>query len=202
LNNLTVEQKVVKYQLAEDKKLKDDLFVSIVDDLQGVIRGVANKWENSLPMDKDDIKSELVIVLFDVLDDFDENNGSKVSTLCNTYFTNRLRVIYNKFNTQKRSNVHGDDYSMEMVNESNDIELGAELAETLSFTVNDYREVELKCFLEELDLDRKEMVICNLLVKGYTNKSEIARKLDVTPAGISYLIGKIKGKMSLRLSIA
>jgi RNA polymerase sigma factor (sigma-70 family) len=202
LNNLTVEQKVVKYQLTNDKEIKDDLFVEIVDDLQGVIRGVANKWENSLPIDKEDIKSELVIVLFDVLDDFDENNGSKVRTLCNTYFTNRLRVIYNKFNTQKRSNVHGDDYSMEMVNESNDIELGQELAETLSFTVDDYREVELKCFLEELDLASNEMIVCNLLVKGYTNKSEIARQIDLTPAGVHYLIHKIKEKMSLRLSIA
>lgn len=190
------------YQEAVGKVERDELFEEIFTDLKGVVKGVARKWDNSLPMDRDDIESELVIVLFRVLEDFNIEDGNKVSTLCNTYFTNKLNNIYNKFNTQKRSNKHGDDYSMEMVMDSNDIELGAELAESLSFTVDDYREAELMCFLDELGLEVKERTVCELFANGFTNKSEIARQIGISPAGLSYMIKRIKEKMKTNIVFA
>lgn len=197
---MSVEQKALKYKITENKIERDKLFIEISDDLQGVIKGIATKWVNSLPVDQADIENELLIVLLQVLEDYDSSRDAKLRTVCNTYFTNKLNNLYNKFKAEKRCNIHGHDYSMERLKQSNDRELKQEFAQSISFTVDNYEEAEMKVLLNELELREKERSICNMLVEGFTNKSEIARRIGITPAGVHYLIDQVRGKIKLAIA--
>lgn len=194
--NLSTEEVVAKYQGATGYD-KEDLLTEVFARVEGMVTKMSNNYKNIPNVDLEDKQSILKYRLLKIAEEFDITLGNKVTTVCNTYFTQELDKLYKRQTRQKR---HDDDIVTRSYDElveiaPKDKKVQADLIRVLS--VEDYKDADFYDMIDTIGLTENENLTCRYTVEGLT-KSEIARAIGVTPAQIKNYLNNIGKKMVLQ----
>lgn len=183
MKNLTNEQLVAMWQESED----DDVLEQIINNMQGIIWQKINNYGNIPNLDKEDIQSELVIKMVDVMRSFDATKGVKFTTYCSACLEQHLNRLFRKMTSKKRYDPTKIINSLEdtMENHLRDrVDENGDL--WLSGVCKGYEEVVFRDTFQKCGLTDREKIVVALMADGYL-LSEIAKILGITPAGVTWI---------------
>lgn len=200
IDNLTNEELVDLYQREQDELKINAILDLMIDRIGGFINSFCRNYENIPHLNFEDLRSILLIELLSVLENFKINKGIKLTTVCRSYFTQRLNREYRDQTTQKRYDPQRPVYSLEgTLDFHGEDKIGIGKIGALNFTAicEEYEQVDLIDLLCRLDLTKNEILTCLMITQG-ESKSEIARRLKVSPTTINNYLKNVKKKWCIK----
>lgn len=173
----------------------EDYLAELIARNKGLINILVSSYVSSIPnAEHEDLVSESYIPMLRAIDDYDEAQGFSFSTLLKAYVRQHLNRLYNEATRQKRF-TGSTPVSYESLVEINK-EGGSELESSFTVELEDISTVEFMDLLRSLELNEKEQVAVNVLMRGGT-KGEVAKALSCTPATANYYFKSIRKKFIL-----
>lgn len=186
----TTEQLINEYHAGS----KDMVIAYVYETSYTQFKSIADKF---FGVDEATKESVILEQIWKALENYKLDTGAKLTTLICTYITNELRHITQKDKTQKRilnqcthtqlfSDYFGDD------------EKGSEdknncMGQTNTF---DFDEVELKYYIESLDLNDNQRKFCTALMEGCKpTKSAVAAEIGISRAGANVVVKALQEKL-------
>lgn len=174
LNEKNNEELAILFQRGREEEVFNELFFRN----RGLIKSMAKQYVEG--MEYEDKEAELNMEFYKAVQDY--NGKGKFSTLFVNYAKNRfnnLRVYVDR----EKNKAEKDKVYMDID------DLG------LTF-IDGYGDVEFEHYLRQLGLTENQLDVCILIMEGKT-KSDIANKLDISVAGVSYRLNVVKEKIKL-----
>lgn len=159
--------------------------------------GLLNRWAvsyaDTIPnVETEDLVSEAYFPFIQAVKDFKPNRGCNFASFLKVYVHQHFNRIYNHETRKKRFiGIIPDSYEG-LLAKAEEEGYGS-LGNAFTVECTDYSSVELKEFIDSLDLNDRESVVVNVLLCGGT-KGEIAKTLNITPATTTYYLRKIRDK--------
>lgn len=170
----------------------EEYLAELISQNTGLINILVSSYLSSIPNSElEDLVSESYIPMLKAIEDFDEKQGFRFSTLLKAYVRQHLNRLYNEA-TRKKRFTGSTPVSYESLVEINK-EGGSELDSSFTVELEDISSVEFMDLLRSLNLNDKEQVAVNVLMAGGT-KGEVAKALKCTPATANYYFKSIRKK--------
>lgn len=195
LKTLSTEDLVVMFQNEVHNSLnQNDILAEIMVRMDKVINLLARQYSNIPNSDNEDRVSLMYATMPKCLKDFDINKGYKFKTLTDKYFKQALATLHRDMTREKRfgEGVYCD--SLEEMQETKRDKVDDDSELNFGTTLSDFDRVEVLDLLDRLDLKEKEFKMCVGFIDGKT-QTEIAKEMDMSSAGISWLRGTVKKKL-------
>lgn len=170
----------------------EEYLAELITQNTGLINILVSSYLSSIPNSElEDLVSESYIPMLKAIEDFDEKQGFRFSTLLKAYVRQHLNRLYNEA-TRKKRFTGSTPVSYESLVEINK-EGGSELDSSFTVELEDISSIEFMDLLRSLNLNEKEQVAVNVLMAGGT-KGEVAKALKCTPATANYYFKSIRKK--------
>lgn len=196
MNNL--QQLINNYRITDNEFERQESMAQIIAECEQTMTYFGMQYSN-LPIDREDIRAELLIVLVKCVGDYESEFGQ-----FKTYFSkcckSRLNNLHRDLKRQKRNAVNEEGEFLYPISYEELVENGynAKGYEEYEGTVNSYEDIEIMMLLDSLDLAEHERLICEGFAKGLKSV-EIAERLSVTPAMVTYHLKRIRQKFEANL---
>lgn len=185
-----MDKLIVDYVSTTDVLEKNMILAKIIEGMEQSINYFVLKYSN-IQMDKEDIKSELLIVLYKCCDNFNINLNISFKTYISKCFDQKCLNLYRDSRNEKKA--FKDEKGEVLYNISLDgLRENGDVFEVIAIC-SEYEDVEIKLLLESMNLESDERVICEGYIKGFS-KGEIAIKLGVSNGTITYKTKKLQNK--------
>ena len=170
----------------------EEYLAELITQNTGLINILVSSYLSSIPNSElEDLVSESYIPMLKAIEDLDEKQGFRFSTLLKAYVRQHLNRLYNEA-TRKKRFTGSTPVSYESLVEINK-EGGSELDSSFTVELEDISSIEFMDLLRSLNLNEKEQVAVNVLMAGGT-KGEVAKALKCTPATANYYFKSIRKK--------
>lgn len=175
------------------------LVAEAIGGVENTIKYFTLKYSN-LPMDKEDLRAELLIVVYTAMDKYEDNLGCEFKTYVSRCMEQKCNKLYRDLTREKRAVKNEEGELVYSVSYDELLENGTSVGEAEG-SYGDYDSVEINLLLDKLNLSTDERLICEAFTKGLKPK-EIADKLGLSPAMVTYNTKKIRSKMAISLQLA
>ena len=185
---------IKNYQTSTNNYERNLLVAEAIENCENTIRYFTLKYRN-LPIDSEDLRAELLIVIYKAMDKYREDLGCEFKTYLSRCMEQKCNKLYRDLTRDKRAVKNEEGEIVYSVSYEEMLENGASVEEAEG-SCGDYELVEISMLLDSLDLAKEERLICEDFAKGLKPK-EIADKLGLSPAMITYKVKKIRAKMQI-----
>lgn len=193
-------QTIVKdYKEAKTNYEKNILVAEIITGCENTLKYFTIKY-NNIPLDTEDLRGELLVVLFKALDKYTDGLGCEFKTYLSRCIEQKCNKLYRDLSRDKRAVKNDNGEIVYAVSYDELLENGTSVGEAEG-SYGDYSTIEVNALLDTLNLATEERLICEEFAKGLKPK-EIADKLGISPAMITYKTKKIRSKMAIGLQLA
>lgn len=193
-----LDELVINLKKQEKNYEIDKILNEIISECENTIKYFCLKYKN-IPLDFEDIRAELLIELYNCLESFDPDGVAEFKTYLSACLENKCNKLYRDLTRQKRVLKDEDGEIVHDLSFEDLVENSNEVTE-IEGSYSDYSEVEVKIFLDSLDLAPTERLICEEFSKGL-RPSEVGEKLGISPSMITYKVKKIRYKVQLSLNL-
>lgn len=174
IKGLETEELVVMYQNTHNEEYLQE----IIKRNEGLIHQWAFDYRNIPFYEIEDLKAEATVVLWKAVENFDSSKGVRFTTCLKGYVRQAYNRIYKEATRAKRYD-GSEPASYEELEDIN----------KERFTVSDYKEAEVREFIESLAGTTQTVAV--LLLEGFS-KSDVARELKITPASTTYHLKRLQ----------
>jgi RNA polymerase nonessential primary-like sigma factor len=177
------EELVVMYQSTQ----KEEVLQEIISRNEGLLNNWVWDYRNIPNYESEDLLEEAYIACWRAVENYSTERGVTFTTFLKVNVRQQFNRLYNEA-TRKKRYTGSTPVSYESLVEIN--KDGGDMPER-AFTLNceDYSYLEVKEFLNSLSNNAKEVAV--RLMDGMSKK-EIAKALEITPATISYHVGRLQ----------
>lgn len=179
------------YRNTTDLYTKNIFLSEVISSLEQTIKYFLMKYAN-IDIDQEDLRAELRIEIYRSIDDFDKELGVSFKTFISRCFENRCNNILRDSLRDKRVAKNEVGEVLKAVSYEYLLGEGIDVAEGVC---GDYGDVEIMMLLDSLDLPDRDKAICEGFIRGL-RPIEIAEKLGVAPATITYRTKKIRSVLA------
>lgn len=192
-----IEKLITNYKKTTQNYEKNIILAEIISEIENTLKYFCMKYKN-IPLDGEDLRAEMLQELYKSIDEYSIEVNCEFRTYLSSRLENKCNKLYRDLTRLKRVRKDEDGEIIHAVSYDGLLEEGIDVAEAEG-SYNEYSEVEIRMFLDKLDLADEEKLICEGYIDGL-KPSEIGKNLGISPAMITYKTKKIRYKMQLSLN--
>lgn len=178
------------------KKNPNETIGYIYEYHQSEFFAVANRFAG---VDMDTKESVILEQIWKVFENFKPDSACKITTVICTYIKNELRRLTqaNKMDKRKLNEAMYTQNFSDYFNVDGDSEIAEDKVYALGTTdTQDLEDIELKMFIDSLDLNENQRKFCMALIGGCKpTKSAVAAEIGISRAGANVVVKTLQQKL-------